>query len=630
VIVGDVGACHNNVRRYVAKTLVETRTVEVEGRIEESIGGRFERARRNATFIFSMVRLHPRIFSLAVAGAAVFALSTIASSIAIGWMIDNVILPRFDDGEVAVGTFLAGVGLIIGIGLVRAAAVIVRRGYASTTMWRVAQTYTNQVVDEYVRQPVSWHSRRADGDLLARAGVDCETSVSVLAPIPFAMSTVIMIVVSTVWLLIIDIPVGLVAVIVFPVLIFTNVIYEHSVAAHFARAQDQLGEFSAGVHESFEGVQLVKAYGAEQRETERLAVLADRVRDSRVKAMRVRSWFEALLEVIPSLTNILLVVIGAVRVRSGDVTVGEFTSVIFLFTLLVFPLRLIGYALSELPRSIAAWRRIQAIVTDPIQPDPAERIDRAAPGTSVEFVGVSFAHVGDGPPTVRGVDLALAAGGVTALVGPTGSGKSTLALLVAGLIGPSAGEVLRVPGTCCIVFQEAFLVSGTVRENVVFGGSFGNGQIWEALRLAAADQFVGDLPQGLETLVGERGVSLSGGQRQRLALARALVREPKLLVLDDTTSALDPSTEAVVLENLRSRFDDTSVLIVASRPSTIALADDVVFVLDGHVAAHGAHSNLMATQSAYRELLEAFETDRTDGPGGREGLGFTESHEASR
>jgi ATP-binding cassette subfamily B protein len=593
--------------------------VEVESENKPGSMGRFRRARRNANFIFSMVRLHPRVFGMAVLGAAVFAICTIASSVAIGWLIDNVILPRFDEGSVAVGTFLTGIGLIIGIGLVRAAAVVVRRSYASISMWRVSQTYTNQVLDEYVQQPISWHNRRSDGDLLARAGVDCEATVSVLAPIPFAVSTVIMILVSTLWLLVIDVPVGLVAVVVFPLLIFINVVYERSVAVHFTRAQKQLGDFSAGVHESFEGVQLVKAYGAEQRETDRLAKLADEIRSSRVKAVNLRSWFEGLLEVIPALTNILLVVIGSLRVRSGDVTIGEFTSVVFLFTLLVFPLRLIGYALSELPRSIAAWLRIQEIVTDPIQPDPAEAIGVAAAGASVEFVHVSFAHESDGPPAVDHVDLTLRSGLVTALVGPTGSGKSTLAQLMMGLIGPSSGRVLLAPGVRCIVFQEAFLVAGTVRDNVVFGSEFGDDDVWAALDLAAAEQFVRELPLGLDTLVGERGVSLSGGQRQRLALARAVVREPSLLILDDTTSALDPSTEAVVLENLRSRYRDTSVVIVASRPSTIALADEVVFIANGQVSAHDTHEELMGSQPEYRALLEAFEADRD---GLRSGDGF--------
>lgn len=572
--------------------------------------GAIERTRRNAKFISELVMVHPKLFLIAMAGAAVFALLTVASSAAIGRVIDNVILPSFEDGGVSTSTVVGWLGLVIAIGVLRAVAIVVRRSYASITMWRVAQTFTNRVVGRYVAQPVSWHNRRADGDLVQRAGVDSEATVSVLAPIPFATGTLIMLVASTIWMLVIDVPLGLVAVVVFPLLVITNVIYEKAVSKHFTRAQDQLGEFSAGVHESFEGVQLVKSYGAEERETERLAGLADRVRASRVLAIKLRSWFEALLDVIPSLTNILLVVIGALRVRSGDVTVGEFSSVIFLFTLLVFPLRLIGYTLSELPRSMAAWQRIRTVLDEPIEPDPTDRIGVARSGFGVEFDGVTFAHEGDGPPTVRDVDLAVRQGSVTALVGPTGSGKSTLAQLAAGLIGPGIGEVRLAPGARSIVFQEAFLSSGTVRDNVELGTSYTDEQIWDALDQAAATEFVQRLPQQLDTVVGERGVSLSGGQRQRLALARALVRQPSLLVLDDTTSALDPATEALILERLRTRLSGSTVLMVASRPSTIALADDVVFVADGRIAAHGTHDELLATTGAYRELVEAFEADR--------------------
>jgi len=578
----------------------------------EELGG-LGRARRNARFLWSMIRLKPKLFGTAVVGAAFFALFTVASSFALSWVIDEVILPRFEDGSVAVGTVVTGIALILGIGVFRAIAIVVRRTYAGITQWRVAQIYTNDVVDRYVRQPMSWHNRRADGDLVARAGVDAEATVSVLAPIPFASGTVIMVVVATVWMLYIDPPLGLLALIVFPTLVATNVVYERVVSGHFARAQHQLGEFSAGVHESFEGVQLVKSYGAEDRETGRLAGLADQVRGSRVEAIRLRSWFEAILDVLPSLTNILIVVIGSLRVSSGALTIGELSGIIFLFTLLVFPLRLIGFALSELPRSIAAWRRIQTVLNEPIEPDPVDDIHDVDEHTGVSFGNVSFAHEGDGPPTVRDVTLSLPRSNVTAVVGPTGSGKSTLAQLVLGLVGPSAGTVGLQPGTRCIVFQEAFLVGGTVRDNVQLGQPYTDDEIREALRLAAAIDFVERLPQQLDTVVGERGVSLSGGQRQRVALARALVRRPSLLVLDDTTSALDPATEATVLDNLRHDLTDASVFMVASRPSTIALADDVVFVADGRVGAHGTHEELMDSTPAYRQLVEAFESDRASG-----------------
>jgi ATP-binding cassette subfamily B protein len=577
--------------------------------LDEQIGG-VERARRNGRFIWSMIKMQPKLFGVAVCGAAGFAVLTVASSFAISWLIDNVILPRFEEGDVAMATFLTGVAMVFGIGVFRAIAIVIRRSFASITMWRVAQTLTNDVVDRYVHQPMSWHNRRPDGDLVARAGVDAESTVSVLAPIPFASGTVVMVVVSTIWMFFIDPPLGLVAVIVFPLLVTTNVVYERQVSGHFARAQHQLGEFSAGVHESFEGVQLVKSYGAEGRETERLSGLADQVRVSRVHALRLRSWFEAFLDVIPSLTNILLVVIGSVRVRSGELSIGELSGVIFLFTLLVFPLRLIGFTLSELPRSIAAWNRIQTVLHEPLEDDPVDKITESPTLVGISFDDVSFAHEADGPPTISNVSLALAQGNVTALVGPTGSGKSTIAQLAIGLVGPSSGEVSLQAGKRCIVFQEAFLMGGTVRDNVELGDEFTDEEIWHALDLAAAKQFVERLPRLLDTVVGERGVSLSGGQRQRLALARALVRRPSLLVLDDTTSALDPATEAVVLENLRRELADSSVLMVASRPSTIALADDVVFVADGRVAAHGTHDELMNSTARYRELVEAFEADR--------------------
>jgi ABC-type multidrug transport system fused ATPase/permease subunit len=558
-----------------------------------------------------MVRLHPRPFGFAVVGATLFAVCTVLSSFSIRWMIDNVVLPRFEEGSVTTATYLTGVALVVGIGVVRAAAVVLRRGFAAVTMWRVAQTYTEQVLDRLARQPLSWQRGRPDGDLVARASVDPESTVAVLAPLPFALSTVVMVTVSTVWLLATDVPLGVVAVIAFPLIIAINVVYERRVAGYYQRAQEQLGVFTAAVHESFAGVQLVKSYGAEERETRRLSDLAADVRDSRVRAIGIRSWFEAVLAITPLLANSALVMVGAVRVDAGAVTVGEFSSFVFLFTLLVLPLRLIGYALSELPRSMAGWRRIQEIVREEVQPDPAREIGSAPPGVGVELDHVTFRY-GDAsePAVVDDVVLTIPRGSITAVVGATGSGKSTLGLLVLGLEEPTGGVVRLVEGDRCVAFQEPFLLSGTIRDNVDLGQLRSDGELWEALRLAAADGFVRALPRGLDTVVGERGVSLSGGQRQRVALARAFVRRPALLVLDDTTSALDPATEAVVLEHLRTALAETTVVMIASRPSTIALADDVVHLDRGRVAGHGTHQELLASNPGYGELVAAFEADR--------------------
>jgi len=567
-----------------------------------------------------MVRLHPRPFAISVSGAAVFALCTVASTYAVQWVTDRVILPRFDEGSVAAGTVAAGAALVIGIGLVRAAGVIVRRSWAGKAMWNIAGTLGESVVDRLVRQPVAWHQRRPDGDLVGRAGVDTDAAVSVLAPVPFALSTVLLIVVSALWLVITDVVLGLVAVAVFPLLIGLNTVYQRRVDRHFDEAQAALGRLSAAVHESFEGVQLVKAYGAERRETERLAEIAGGIRNARVRAVSLRGTFEALLDVLPSLANVGLVFLGAHRVSAGEVSIGELSSFVYLFTLLVFPLRLIGYVLSELPFSYAGWVRVREVLDEPIAPDPVRSIATAPAGTGVSLADIGFSFPGETRAALESISFDVASGRIVAVVGPTGAGKTTLLEIVDGLIPPTTGQVAVAPGGTAMVFQEAFLFAGTVRHNIALGDERlmddDGAQLWTALRSAAGDDFVRALPDGLDTVVGERGVSVSGGQRQRIALARALARRPALLLLDDTTSALDPTTEATVLGNLRGALAGTTVLMVASRPSTIALADEVLFLVDGRLVDHGRHRELMDRHVGYRALVEAFELDRSEQPVG--------------
>lgn len=565
--------------------------------------------------------MSPGSFAGAVTGAVVFAVCTVASSIAVRWVIDEVILPRFETGDVATSTVVTGCLLIVGIGILRAAGVVMRRGLAGVTQWRVAEQLSHRVATKYLRQPVSWHRRQNDGQLLARTGVDVEAAVAAIAPLPFAAGTVLLVLVAAAWLLVTDPVMGLVAVAVFPVLTILNVVYQHRVDRWFDAAQEALGEFTGAVHESFEAVQLVKAYGAGERETERLSVMAGRIRDARLHAIRLRGTFEALLETIPSVTNIGLVVLGAVRVDSGDVTIGELSGFVFMFTLLVFPLRIIGYALSELPYSHSGYQRVRAVLDEPLDPDPGESLGVAAPGVAVELDDVGFVHHGETVPVVDGATARIAVGSVTAVVGPTGAGKSTLVDLISGLLPATHGRVALGPGERCVVFQEPFLFSGTIRDNVAVGLADDDPRrdddhIREVLERACADDFVADLPDGLDTVVGERGITLSGGQRQRIALARALLRDPALLILDDTTSALDPATELAVIGGLRRGDTDTTIVMVASRPSTVSLADDVLFMSQGRIVDHGTHDRLMNDVPEYRELIEAFETDRNAPPGG--------------
>jgi ABC-type multidrug transport system fused ATPase/permease subunit len=474
--------------------------------------------------------------------------------------------------------------------------------------WRTAQSLGDEVLDRFRRQPVSWHRSHPSGDLLARAGVDIEAAVSVMAPLPFASSTVLLLVVSAVWLVVTDTVLGLVAVLVIPVLVVVNLLYQRIVEPHFDEAQRHLGDLSAAVHESFEGVLVVKAFGAEQRETDRLADIALELRRARIRAVKVRTWYDALVDNLPNLANTALVVVGAVRIEQGVVSVGELASVIFLFTLLTFPLRLISYLLSELPHSLAGWRRLREILDEPVLDDPARLVGEPPAGLAVALDDVSFAYE-EGRPVLDGCTLRVVEGTTLAIVGATGSGKSTLLDIVAGLQAPDSGTVAVRGRHATLVFQEAFLGTGTVRDNVALGVTATDDEIWTALDIAEASEFVRDLPRGLDTVLGERGVTLSGGQRQRLALARALVRHPSVLLLDDTTSAIDPVTEARVLGNLLRERGGLTIVLVGSRPSTIQLADRVAHLVGGRIAHVGTHAELMVGSPAYRELVEAFERE---------------------
>jgi ABC-type multidrug transport system fused ATPase/permease subunit len=566
--------------------------------------GRFRQA---VGLIGALLRHHRRTFAIAVSGAAVFAACTVASAGVVRLVIDKVITPRFRDGSVSTGTAAAVLGLMILLGVIRAVGVVVRRTWAGRTGWGVTETLSAEVVDRLAEQPVPWHRRQSTGDLITRAGVDAEAATAVLQPLPYASGTVVLILLSSVWLVVTDPLLGTAAVLVFPIILTVNVGYQRRVDQYYDRAQTELGVLSAAVHESFDGVAVVKSFGAERRETDRLSLIAGRLLEARLGAVRLRSLFESLLDAIPSVVNIGLLVAGAYRVRSGALTVGELTGFIYLFTLLVFPLRLIGFALSELPHSWAGWSRIRALLDQPVMADPASTL-RYGADNSVVLTDVHFTHEDD-REVLRGVTAEIPAGRTVAVVGATGSGKTTLLHLIAGLIAADSGTVVVPPGGADIVFQEAFLLAGSVRENITLGAPVPPDAVDAAVAVAEAD-FVHGLPDGLDTEVGERGVGLSGGQRQRLALARALVRSPRVLLLDDTTSALDPATEAKVLSNLRAALSTTTVVAVASRPSTIALADDVLYLDDGEVVAHGRHDELMDSVPAYRELIEAFEHDR--------------------
>ena len=576
----------------------DSTTTEAKSRLKEA-----------SHLINRLVRFHPKLFITAVSGATLFALCTVASSIGLRWMIDRVILVRFEQNIVDLPALIAGSVIVIGIGLLRAFGVVVRRSYAGKAEWRTCETLTERVIDHIVAQPIEWHRKRMTGDIVARCGVDADASVAILAPLPFSTSVVVMMVVSASWMLFVDIPLGLVAVVVFPILLLLNVGYQRRIDRYYNLAQKELGSLSEAVHESFDGVMVVKSFGAEKRETQRLADISSRLRDARIDAVGIRSTFEAMLDAIPNLLNIALIVLGSYRVKSGNMSVGELSSFIYLFSLLVFPLRIIGYLFSEIPHSVAGWRRINEVLDEKLLRDPAMDIRSTQHGVGIEIKDCYFSHQ-DQSPILNNLNLKIDQGKTVALVGATGCGKTTLLHLISGLISPTSGDIAVQSGGVSLVFQEAFLFAESLRYNITLDSQISTESVQRALEISQCNDFIIDLELGIDTTMGERGISLSGGQRQRVALARAIAQNRSVLLLDDTTSALDPNTEANVVTSLRQMSGHHTVVIVASRPSTIALADEVLFMDEGCIADRGSHDELLGRSPKYLELIKAFEHDR--------------------
>lgn len=572
--------------------------------------------RRGVRLLWQSVRAQPKPFAVSVTGAALFGVMAVGGTIVLGRVTDDVITPAFRGG-VSRGTIAIGAGAIIGASLLRMLGVVLRRYFGQMAQRRMQVQWFRRVTDRYLDVPLRWFDDRPSGQLLAHADADCERSTIVLQPLPFSLGVLVIIAVAMVQLALVDPILMLVGLALFPSLALLNRVYTRRVEQPAAQAQARVGEVSAVAHESFDGALLVKTLGLEEAEVARLRSSAERLRRERLVVGRLRAAFEPGLDALPNLGTVVLLWLGAWRYSTGAVTIGDLVQAMALFGILAFPFRVVGFLLEELPRAVVANDRLQDVLAAPRRIQPSE-VRPLPPGPlEVDLEDVRFTH-GD-EVVLDGVSTHIVPGEVVALVGSTGAGKTTLCNLLSGLVEPTSG-VIRLGGVpldavdpaelhraAALVFQEAFLFADTVRENLTLGEPIDDADVLAALDVARARGFVDRLPHGLDGVIGERGVTLSGGQRQRIALARALLRRPRLLLLDDATSAVDARVERAIVDRLRSSIAATTI-VVAHRVSTIALADRVLLLEGGRIAASGTHQELLSVPS-YAALVRAYEAD---------------------
>ena len=601
------------------------------------------------------IRREPWIFTLSTLGSVLFGALTVADAWVLGWSTDHVVLPAFDTGEIRPGGLLTILALFVAVAILRAVGIVARRLGAGVMQYRMQAHYRRDVTRQYLRLPMSWHQQHPTGQLLSNANSDVEAAWAPIAPLPMAVGTVAMMVIAVGQMLFTDPVLAGVGLLVFPIVILTNVVYQRWQSPLMTRAQALRAEVSEVAHESFDGALVVKTLGRETEETERFARKAHQLRDTNIKAGRIRAAFDPMLEALPSLGVLAVLAVGVIRVEQGLTDPGNVVTVAYLLTIVSFPIRSLGWLVGEFPRSVVGFNRVQAVLeTTGEMAYGEERIEPASAGARLDVRRLGYRYT-DGPPLLEDLTFTVEPGRTVAVVGATASGKSTMTSLLLRLVDPDDGQVLldghdlrdlsrgALAEHVALVPQQAFLFDDSVRGNVTLGSDVPDDDVWQALRTAQADGFVAALPDGLDTRLGERGTTLSGGQRQRLSLARALVRRPRLLVMDDATSAVDPEVEARILAALRRpvadsatrRSDgqvaagsagggsvDASVVVVAYRKATIALADEVVYLKDGHVDDQGTHSELLARNPGYADLVNAYEheqpADAADGGSGDE------------
>jgi ABC-type multidrug transport system fused ATPase/permease subunit len=510
------------------------------------------------------------------------------------------------------------VGVIVALGLARAVLMAARRLISGRQALAVEMDMRQGLYAHLVRLSFGFYDRHQTGQLMSRATVDLQGVRFFLGyGLIFFFQNVLTVVSVTAVLFVFEWKLALIALAITPVLVVLAYRYSHVAHPTLREVQQKLADVATVAEENIVGVHVVKSFAQEPQESAKFHARSEDVFQQTLRANRQRALYVPLISWVPLLAQGAVLLVGARMVTSGELSVGGFVAFNLYLGMLVTPLRSLGMWIGQAQRATASGERIFQVMDEP--EEIAERDDAVElppGGGDLRFEHVRFEYL-EGRPVLDDVTIDVPAGRTIALIGQTGSGKTTLTSLVPRFYDVTSGRVL-VDGTDVrdvsltslrraigVISQDPFLFSATVRENITFGApDLDEAEVERIARLAQAHEFVAQLPNGYDTVIGERGITLSGGQRQRLAIARALAVDPRILILDDATASVDATTEAKIRVGLREAMRNRTTLIIAHRLSTIALADEIVVLDQGRIAARGEHEELLETSTVYRDIYE--------------------------
>ena len=552
------------------------------------------------------------------AGAAwsiVLAALAMGATVAIPYLTGRAIdaITRGDRAELE----LVAVAILVAA-LLRVVLSVARRLVAGRVSLGVELDLRNGMYEHLQELELGFFAGQQTGQLMSRSTVDLQSVRFFLGyGLVFIAQSALTILLAAVAMLLIDPPLALLALAPVPFVVVVATRYGLRSRPALQEVQQRIAELTADVEENVSGVRVVKAFAAEPRQLGRFRSTVTRVFDQSMVATRLRAFYNPFIGFLPNLGLAVMLLVGGRQVVSGSLTLGDFTAFYTYLLMLIGPMRQLGIALGMAQRATASGARVfELLDREPRIVGPADARPLPEGRGRVELRGVEFGYEGS-PPALDGVDLVVEAGTTVALVGATGSGKTTLVQLLGRLYDVTAGAVLidgadvrtldlaSLRRAIAVVDDDPFLFSASVHENIAYARpEASRAEVVLAAERAQAAGFIAELPDGYETRVGERGMTLSGGQRQRLAIARALLADPRILVLDDATSSVDASTEQAIKIALREVMAGRTTFVIAHRLSTIALADDIVVLEGGRVAARGAHGELLERSELYAEIAE--------------------------